>query len=407
MQPKRVLIVGAGFGGIAAALALEKNKPSNLKIVLVSAKPHFEYRPALYRVVTGKSPLEVCIPIREIVEGKAIEFAVDLIQGVDFSRRIARGASDASYAFDYLILALGSETAYFNIPGLEEFSFGFKSIAEALRLKRHLHKLFEDCSKEKNPDEKVCLLHFVIVGAGASGVELAGELSQYSRKLAKEHGVGEELLTIDLIEATGRILPALASKISEKAARRLHHLGVNIFTGRPMEAQKLEEIKVRGLTLKTETVIWTAGVKPNSLYQKISGLAFDQKGRILVDEYLRVKNFKNIFAIGDGASTLYSGMAQTAIHDGQSVAENILRDLEARPLFHYQPKKPYHVIPIGSGWAAASLGPIMLYGPVGWFFRRFADFRYFLSILPFKKALLAFRSGKTLCESCEICLPES
>lgn len=407
MQPKRVLIVGAGFGGIAAALALEKNKPANLKIVLVSAKPHFEYHPALYRVVTGKSPLEVCIPIQEIIEGKEIESVVDVVQEADLARKTARGVSGASYAFDYLILALGSETAYFNIPGLEEFSFGFKSIAEALRLKRHLHRLFENCSKEKNPDEKVCLLHFVIVGAGASGVELAGELSRYSRKLAKEHGVGEELLTIDLIEAAGRILPALASKISEKATRRLHHLGVNIFTGRPMEAQKLEEIKVRGLTMKTETVIWTAGIKPNSLYQKISGLTFDQKGRILVDEYLQAKNLKNIFAIGDGASTLYSGMAQTAIHDGQSVAENILRDLNGSQLIRYHPKEPYHFIPIGSGWAAASLGSIALYGRVGWFFRRLADFRYFLSILPFKKALLAFRSGKTLCESCEICLPES
>ena len=407
MAQKRVLIAGAGFGGIAAALTLEKNKTRELKIVLVSAKPHFEYRPALYRVVTGKSPLEVCIPIREILEGREVEFIVDTLQDINLAQKTARGAWGANYAFDYLILALGSETAYFNISGLEEFSFGFKSITEALRLKRHLHKLFEDCSKEKNPDEKVCLLHFVVVGGGASGVELAGELSKYSRKLAREHGVGEELITIDLIEAAPRILPALAPKISEKAARHLRQLGVNIFTGRPMEAQKLEEIKVRGLSMKTETVIWTAGIKPNSLYQKIFGLAFDSKGRILVDEYLQAKNSKNIFALGDGASTPYSGMAQTAIHDGQSVAKNILRDLEGLPLIRCRPQKPYNFIPIGSGWALASLGRITLFGRVGLFFRRFADFRYFLSILPFKKAILAFRSGKTLCESCEICLPES
>lgn len=404
---KKVLIVGAGFGGLSAALVLEKQKPENLKIILVSDKPHFEYTPALYRVVTGRSPLEVCIPVREIVRGRNIEFSIDKIVGVDVGQKIAKGSSGSRYQFDYLILALGSEASYFGIPGLEQFSLGFKSIPEALKLKRHLHRLFEDCvNPVGKPDEKICLLHLVVVGAGASGVELAGELAVYTKKLASQHKVDPALITIDLVEAAPRILPMFAEAVSARVADRLRHLGVNIYVNRPMVKEDIEGIQVQGMSMKTKTVIWTAGVKPNSFYQEAKIFEYDQKGRVIVDEYLQAKGLKNIFVTGDGASTKYSGLAQTAISDGKLVAQNIIRMLGSRPLIRQQERKPYYVVPAGPGWAVAILGRVTIYGAVGWFVRRAADFRYFLSILSLGKALTVFRNGRTLCEACSICLPQ-
>jgi NADH dehydrogenase len=157
--------------------------------------------------------------------------------------------------------------------------------------------------------------------------------------------------------------------------------------------------------MKTKTVIWTAGVKPHHLYSQIGGLKFDQKGRVVVDEFLRPRGFEDVFVIGDAAATPYTGMAQTAIRDGQCAAQVIEQKLVGKPLSGYRPKAPFYAIPVGPGWAAVIIGGLRFYGRIGWWLRRLADLRFFLSILPPRKAILAFQSSKTLCESCPICQP--
>ncbi len=209
--PTHILIVGAGFGGLAAARALSRAGHKEATITLVSEKPHFEYYPALYRVVTGTSPLQVCIPISDVLHGTSVEFVVDKIATIDPSQRMLRGTSGSMYVYDELILALGSETTYLNIPGLEKFSFGFKSITEALRLKRHLHELFVACTGVRERDTKKKLLHFVVVGGGSSGVELAGELAVYAKKLAKEH----DFVTIDATKTVDDIQENIREKVKE------------------------------------------------------------------------------------------------------------------------------------------------------------------------------------------------
>ncbi|MEK7498564.1 MAG: FAD-dependent oxidoreductase, partial [Patescibacteria group bacterium] len=177
-EQKKIVIVGGGFGGVETALSLLRKNLVNVKITLISSNPHFEYTPALYRVVAGVSPLEVCIPLKDIFEGKNIEVVRDTIVNVDTQGKAIKGVSGSVYTFDYCVLALGGEIAYFDIPGLKEFSFGFKSIHQALRLKRHLHEIFDSC-KEGTSEEKVCACHVLVVGAGATGVELAGELAEF------------------------------------------------------------------------------------------------------------------------------------------------------------------------------------------------------------------------------------
>ncbi len=403
---KKIIIVGGGFGGVQAALALSRAKLLNTRIILVSDKPHLEYTPALYRVVTGSSPLEVCIPLSEIFEGSGVEVVEDRIVGLNIEMKSLGGASGSLYVFDECILALGSETTYFDIPGLKEYSFGFKSIHNALRLKRHFHELFERCLSGTSETE-VCSCHVVIVGGGASGVELAGNLSPYLKSLAKKHGFSDSFVTIDLVEASSRILPALPEDVADLVVHRLRALNVNIFLNRSIVKSDVEGVFFKDMEMKTKTLIWAAGIKANQFYANAKGFLLDKKGRVVVDDFLRPEGISSIYVVGDGASTPYSGMAQTAIRDANFVANNIVRASRGKKMCIYRPLPTPHVLPVGEGWAAALIGHWRFYGRIGWWLRRAADFRYFLSILPFRKALRVFREGDSLCESCGICSPEN
>jgi NADH dehydrogenase len=399
---KKIIIVGGGFGGVRTALDLASKKIQDAKITLVSDKPHFEYTPSLYRVATGRSPLEVCIPLREIFVGKKVEVIEDRIEKINLQEKTLIGSSGSQYHFRYAVLALGSETNYFNIPGIQELAFGFKSINEALRLKKHLHEILEAC-KNTDKEVKLCAAHIVIVGGGATGTEIAGELAVYLKNLARQHNFDPSLITLELIEASSRLLPFLPEKISWRVEKRLRSLGVNILLNRSLVKEELETVYLRDMEIKTKTMIWTAGVKPNRLYGETEGFKFDKKGRVLVDNFMQAQGFENIFVIGDGASTPYAGLAQTAIYDGRFVADAIEKKINGRALNPYRPQKPSYAIPLGPCWAAVSVGPFTLYGRLGWVVRRLADFRFFLYILPLQKAILAYRSEKTLCETCSIC----
>jgi NADH dehydrogenase len=400
---KKIVIVGGGFGGIRCALDLAKKSPKDAKIILISDKSHFEYYPTLYKVIIGKSPIEVCIPLDEIFKGKNIEIIKDRISSVDTAGRMLTGESGSKYGFDYVVLALGSETAYFNVPGLPELSFSFKSINEALKLKRHLHELF-NADQDIAREEAISNLHLLVVGGGATGTELAGDLFHYMRRLAKDHKIDPNMVTVDLIESAPRLLQALPEEVSYKVFRRLHGRGVNIFLNRTVMKEDIEQVFLKDMTLKSKTVIWTAGVKTNQLYGAIKDFALDKKGRVIVDEMLQPKGMKNIFILGDGASTPYAGLAQTAIYDGSFIASNIADSIAGRKMKAYQPKKIAFAIPIGPMWAVFSMGRIRLYGAAAWILRQLIDLNFFTSILPFRKALDIFFGGKKVCESCATCL---
>lgn len=395
MNPAKIIIIGGGFAGIRVALTLDRAKIPGSKIILLSDKPHFEYNPTLYRVVTGRSPLQVCIPLRDIFDGTRVEVLEDTIEHVNLAEKSLSGKSTARYHYDFLVLALGSETNYFDIPGLKERAFGFKSISEALRLKRHLHKSLAENNSQ-----------IVIVGGGATGIELAGELSAYTKKLGRLHDFNPSNLAIDLIEAAPRLAAGLPERFSEKIKARLQRLGVNIFLSRAVLREDLERVYLKDMELRTKTVIWTAGVKPNRLYAQIEGLALDQKGRVTVTERLEARGRADVFVAGDGAATPYSGMAQTALFDGEYIARAITARLQNKKVPAYQPKKPFYSIPAGPGWAATLIGDFAIYGRASWWLRRLADLRFFLSILPIRKALRAFWSESTLTESCPICTAE-
>ncbi len=396
-----ILIVGGGFAGIATALRLSK-KSNNTRITLISSNPHFEYYPALYKVATGKSPLGATIQLDAVLKNSRVEIVQDKIIQFTLNQNTIKGESGSLYTFDYLIIALGSETVYFNIPGLAEYSYSFKSIDQALKLKNHLHTLLSNHSEAWVQDLDKHL-RVVVCGGGASGVELAGELVGYFNQIAKCHEVNLKHVEVMLVEGNPRILPMLDEKISKRVTRRLLGLGVKVVTGQAITHQEEECVYTTNMSIPTKTVVWTAGVKINSLYQGIEGLQFSPKGRVLVDEHLRARGFSNVFIAGDAADTKYSGFAQTALYDGNYIAKTItqlIKDKTPRP---YIPKDVVHALPIARGWGIVSYKKYFMMGPLGYILRRLADFDFFIKILPLRQAINVMTQQGIQTELCINC----
>jgi NADH dehydrogenase len=400
VQPKTVLILGGGFVGIRTALDLAKvQKKLNLRVVLISAQPHFEYHATLYRVVTGRSPLQVCVPLRELFEDTDVEVIEDFVTGINTETHEVRGNAGFVYKYDYLVLGLGSETTYFGIPGLDKFAQGFKSITEALRLKRRIH----EAVKAPVEGEKPLPVHIIVVGAGPSGTELAGELIGYTHELAKRHGMDPSLITVDLIEAAPRVVPMMGPDVSDKVLHRLHELGVNVFLNSVVTKETYENLYLKDMLFKTRIVIWTSGVTPNKFYAQIPGLQYDKRRKVMVDDHMQPQGMNDVFVGGDAASTQYSGMAQTALYDGQFIAQTIIAKESGKKLGYYSCPKPIYSIPVGTGWAATQIGEKKSYGTAGWKQRREADYDFYKSILPSKKAKIAYESELQFTESCPVC----
>jgi len=404
MEPKKILIVGAGFAGISCALNLSNRHLEGVKITLVDPYPHFEYHAMLYRVLTGRSALEVCIPLREIFrQRRNVEVVEDMIMDIDFKKSRALGKSGFSYHYDNLVLGLGSEPSYFDIEGLKEYSFSFDSIESVIRLKNHIHKLFSDF-RHGDSKNNMSGLHIVIVGGGASGLEIAGSLALYTKQIAKKHGIEEAFLTIDLISSSVRLVPQFPDEISDLVRYRLGSLGVNVYLGRRVMKEEIEEVYIKDMILRAKTVIWCAGTEGNHLYRKF-GLPVNEKGRVKVNQYLQTA--EKVYIIGDGADTKLSGFSQTAILQGNHAAGNIVRSLHGEALSEYIPEIEDYFLPVGNDWAATEFLGKKIHGKTGWYLKRIHDLRFFMSILPLSKAIAAWKEDSVLWETCKVCTFET
>lgn len=383
----KIVIVGGGFAGVRAAQALAQRAQN--QIVLVSERSYFEYHAALYRSATGRSPLEVAIPLTAILgTSGSVEIVADKITQIDAAAKTVTGASGSHYGYDRLILALGSVTQYFGIRGLAEHAHGVKSADEALALRRHLH---EDLIKPR-PEH-----NYVVVGAGPTGVELAAEMTQYIRQVRDRHGIATKY-QVSLIEAAPRILPSLPERLARRIHDRLNGLGVKIHTNTLVKGETAERLQLPEGSLETHTVIWTAGVANNPLFVQHNQLFKLDQGKVVVNEHLEATN--HIYVVGDAAKTPFSGMATTALYDAEFVAKLIMGKPAA-----YRPPHPITAIPVGSGWAAVQLGNRQYYGLIGWLMRRLADLWLYLKLLPVPAALRVWLYGTRQAETCSVCAP--
>ncbi len=385
-----IVIIGGGFGGVRLAQRL--SHVSGVHIKLIDPKTYMQYYAANYRLATGGSALETCISYASLLKGDNVEHVKDAVASVDTAAGVAVGVSGSRYAYDTLVVASGSESSFFGIPGADEHSFGIRTADESLKLRTHMTEVFR-AATTATPEEKTALLHFIVIGGGATGVELASELPAYTKKLAKIHGVDPSLITIDLIEAMPRVLGLLSERVSAKVLKRLHALGINVFLNRSVIREETAELVMKDMQMKSKTIIWTAGMKAARVTSSLAGLALDKRGRIVVDDRMHAQGFDNVFAIGDAASTKYSGMAQTAVADADYVAGAIAARVSAKSVAPYAQPMPAYSVPVGTGWAATVYHGITTFGRLGWMMRRAADLRAFLMFLPPKQAWAAFRAG--------------
>lgn len=371
---KHIAIIGGGFGGIKAALELCDH--DEFRVTLITNKDYFEYHPTLYRVATGKSSRISKILLEEIFKNKRIRIIVDEATKLDRDKKEVITSTGQTIAYTSVIVALGMVTNYFGIKDLDTYSFSIKSLPEAERFKKHLHNLLMNNALA---DE-----HFIVVGGGPTGIELACELPEYISYIRKQHGLHtKQKVHVDLIEAAPRLLPKMHPGVSRSVARRLKKCGVTLYLNKPVQGITADSLLLAGRPIRAHTVVWTAGMSNNPFF-KNNSFMLAPNGKVIVDEYLQA--WPDVFVIGDSANTTYSGMAQTALHDAKFVSRNLKRKTKGEKSISYKPKHPFYVIPCGNRWAIMNYKHFYIRGFDGWLFRKLADWVGFNDIEPWWKA---------------------
>lgn len=379
-----IVIVGGGFGGVKAALELA-NK-ANISVTLITKGSNFEYHGALYRTATGSSPLEVAIPLRDIFQNaKNVSIVLDEISYLDAKKQHVHSTTGNAYAYDALILAMGNQVNYYGIDGMDKHSQSMITVPDVVKLRYELVEL----AKSK----KVLHPHVVIVGAGATGVELAGDIQQFINSVTKKYAKTDKQFRVSIIEGSDRVLPMLKPKLSEKALIRLSKLGVTVRLNTKVNSCEPNKLCLDVGEISADLIIWTAGSRIVDFYHENAKHFELERGRVKVDQYLRAKGQKNIYVIGDNAATQYSGMAQTALHHAKFVSRNLVRMAKGEPPVKFRARRPIYVVPVGPRWAVLQDGSSAISGYKAWLVRRRADLWIFKNFQPYKKAIQQWRRG--------------
>ena len=372
----RVVIVGGGFGGLAAAKALRR---TNAQVILIDRQNHHLFQPLLYQVATSVlSPGQIASPIRGIL-GKQRNTTVILgeVTGVDAERRRvfvdSVDRADVGIEYDHLILATGASHSYFGHDEFEQFAPGLKSLADAVSIRNHILLAFEQAEAEEDPQRHRDLLTFVLVGAGPTGVEMAGALAVLVRSTLRSEfrRIDPASARIILIDQGQRVLATFFEKLSAAARRRLETLGVEVRLGHGVEQVDAEGVVVGGERIASKTVIWAAGVAPSPAGAWLEA-ARDRAGRVRVQPDLTVAGHPEIFVVGDTATLEQDGhplpgVAQVAMQQGRYAGRLIRRRIggqSAPPPFRYFDKGNMAVV--GKGFAVLQSGRVGLSGFLAW-----------------------------------------
>lgn len=377
MQPRieqkpRVVIVGAGFGGLSAAQELAG---APFDVTLIDRHNYHLFQPLLYQVATaGLSPADIAAPIRSIVRGRSNQ-TVMLATVTDIDLKTSEViADDRRIPFDHLILATGAQHAYFGHDDWEPFAPGLKTIDDATRFRARMLLAFERAESETDADERKRLLTFVVIGGGPTGVEMAGAIAELARRaLAKDFRTIDPTSTqVVLIEAGPRLLAAFDPSLSEQAQRSLERLGVEVRLGRAVTSCDADGVVLGDERIEARTIMWGAGVMASPAGRWLNVPA-DRAGRVMVGADLAVPGHPNIFVIGDtatvndGSGRPLPGVAPVAKQQGYYVARKLIAENRGQPIatpFAYRDFGS--LATIGRKHAIMQLGRFKLSGFVAW-----------------------------------------
>lgn len=356
----RVVVVGAGFGGLAVARGLDH---SGLNVLLIDRNNYHTFFPLLYQVAAAEiGPTSIAHPTRSLLRGKDVTFQLGSLEHVDPAQRRIR-TSNGWIEYDRLVLALGSVPVYFGVQGAREHAFALRTMDDAVFLRHHLLLQFERAALSEDPIERSRRLTFTIVGGGPTGVEYAGALAElfYGPLRADFPDIDTGEIRVVLVEAGGRLLASMPEHLSAYAHKRLVGMGVEVLTGTLVSAVRPGVVDLKGETSITSgTVVWTAGVGGAEAWGGW-GLPVGRGGRIRVGPTLQVEGIPDVYAIGDLAWLQERGeglpqVAQTALQMGRHTAKNIARSFAGEPLHEFRYKDLGMLAVIGRNAAVADLG---------------------------------------------------
>ncbi len=330
----RVVIIGAGFGGLAAARELSGK---DVDVTVIDRTNHHLFQPLLYQVATSAlSPADIAQPIRSILRsGKNVRVIMGEIIAMDLAAKTVSTAH-RTFPYDYLVLAAGARHSYFGNPQWEKYAPGLKRIEDAILLRRRLLMAFENAEKIADKELHDAHLTFVVVGAGPTGVEMAGSISELAR-----HTLSRDFRHIDpteahviLVDAMKRVLPMFPEKLSAKALIHLHQLHIDVRCGVMVKNVTEEGVQIDDEFVKARTVIWAAGNEASPLGKLLEGAERDRAGRVQVEPDLSIKGHPEVFVVGDMSSYTHQGgkplpgVSPVALQGGRHAARNILRKMD-------------------------------------------------------------------------------
>jgi NADH:ubiquinone reductase (H+-translocating) len=372
----RIVIIGGGFAGIAAARALRR---SRAEVVLIDRRNHHIFQPLLYQVATSVlAPADVAAPIRQLAEKQEnLSVMKAEVVGVDLKARSVDAACPVlgtrKVSFDYLVVAAGVQPSYFGHDEFAKHAPSLKTLADAEAIRAKILDAYELAELTLDPSERARRMTFVLVGAGPSGVELAASIAELATVTLRSNfrQINPADTSILLLDGAPRILPSFAESLSKKAAKRLEKLGVKIITGAKVEHVDEQGVVVGDKRISSATVLWTAGVTPSPIV-KMLGVKTDHAGRACVGSSLNLPDDTRVFAVGDTASMVQDGrpvpgVAQAAIQQGNYVGRVIAAEIKGRNAprpFRYFDKGNMAVV--GKNFAILERDSICLTGFTTW-----------------------------------------
>ncbi|WP_321992461.1 FAD-dependent oxidoreductase [Marispirochaeta aestuarii] len=398
---KRIVILGGGYGGIAAAKKLAKifKKNNDIEITIVDKNTYHTLMTELHEVAGSRvDPDSVMVSYERIFANTKVKVITDFITGIDFEKK-ALVSEKAKYPYDYLILGTGGAPEFFDIQGIQENSFSLWSLEDAIRIRQHIEERFRLAAKEPDPEQKKQMLTFVVAGAGFTGIELAGELMERRDVLCARYHIDPRDVRIIVVEAMDRVLPIIEEPLRKKTEKYMRKHGIEIMLKSPIVAAEENLVILQsGESIKTETFVWTCGIHGSEFTSRIplekghtargecsiaseegihgmSGCRFEEdetyivgkRGRILVNNLMQTADYHDIYAVGDNLWFVEEGkvlpqIVETALQTGECAAENIAADIQSKDKKAF--KSNYHgfMVSIGGRYCVSNAGGIKLSG---------------------------------------------
>lgn len=395
---KKIVLLGAGYGGILTAkkLANKFKRDNEVEITLIDKNPYHTMLTELHEVAANRvSEDSIRIDLKKVFAKRKVNIVLDEITDIDFNGQVLKSESN-SYSYDHLVIGTGSKPTFFGVTGAKEYSHQLWSYEDAVNLKEHILYMFREAVKEKDKAKRKKMLTFVVVGAGFTGIEMIGEIGEWKNRLCKDFNIDKEEVKLYVIDALPKILPIFPDNLIRKAEKRLKKLDVEIITSAPITEVSKDSVTLgdKG-SIDTSTVVWAAGVEGADV---LGDMDIKQEGRkrVVTNDKLQSVDYKNVYAVGDNIFYIPEGeerpvpqMVENAEHSASLVAHNIYTDMKGGEKKSYKPVFHGAMVCIGGGYGVAHVGMpgkfFSLSGFFAMFVKHFINLVYFFQVAGFNK----------------------